>query len=127
MTKKIIEPLDTRHLAEEIDNATLLGSLGRAFAEPIHPDDSAVEYVPTQYLSEVIRAADYDGMCFESALNPLGTNVVIFDPTNMRITRRGWIFTLGQAQYSIRPDPKRMINKGSEQKWIKAVSSVLGS
>jgi len=35
--KSIIEPLDTRDLAEQVEKATLLGSLGRALAEPIHP------------------------------------------------------------------------------------------
>lgn len=78
--RSVIEPLDASNLAEQVEIASLLGSLGRALAEPIHPDDSALEYVPTQYLAEVIRAADYDGICFQSALNPKGTNVVIFNP-----------------------------------------------
>ncbi len=53
----ILEPLDTPNLGEVVRQRTLLGSLGRAFGKPIHPEDSAVEYIPTQYLSEVIRAA----------------------------------------------------------------------
>ena len=101
-----IEPLATPRLADEVEKATLLGSLGRALGEPIHPEDSAIEYVPTQYLSEVIRSAGYDGICFGSALRPKGTNVVIFDPTSVRVTRRGWIFELGRADYTIHPIPK---------------------
>jgi hypothetical protein len=109
--RSIIEPLGTSNLAEKVETTTLLGSLGRALAEPIHPDDSALEYVPTQYLAEIIRASGYDGICFQSGLYPNGTNVVIFDPTNVRITRRAWVFELGRAEYTIHPNPKFIIKR----------------
>ena len=122
--RSIIEPLGTSNLAEEVETATLLGSLGRALAEPIHPDDSALEYVPTQYLAEVIRASGYDGICFQSALNPNGTNVVIFDPTNVRITRRAWIFELGPADYTVHPNPKSIIKRVRRiRKVLQSISS----
>jgi hypothetical protein len=104
--RSVIEPLGTPNLADVIQIATLIGSLGDALAKPIHPDDFATEYVPTQYLSEVIRSAGYDGMCFGSALKSGGTNVVIFDPPRVRVTRRGWVFELGSAQYAVHPKPE---------------------
>lgn len=104
-----LEPLATTDLAVKVANRTLLESLGQALGKPIHPEDSAIEYVPTQYLAEVIRSAGYDGICFQSALNPKGTNVVVFDPANTRITRRGWIFELGRAEYTIHPDPQYIV------------------
>jgi hypothetical protein len=109
--RSAIEPLATPNLAEVVRRTTLLGSLGSALGEPVHPEDSAIEYVPTQYLAEVIRSAGYDGICFQSALNPKGTNVVIFDPASTRITRRGWIFELGRAEYTIHPNPKFIIKR----------------
>jgi hypothetical protein len=124
--ESVIEPLGTPNLAEEIEKSTLLRSLGRALAEPVRPDDSALEYVPTQYLSEVIRVAGYDGMCFESALDPDGTNVVIFDPANARITRRAWVFELGEAKYTIQPNPKYIVRDGGNRKWTRSISSILG-
>lgn len=100
-----LEPLATPNLAEEIRKRTLLCSLGRALGAPIHPEDSEVEYVPTQYLAEVIRSAGYDGICYPSALNETGTNVVIFDPNAVRISSRGGDFELGLAQYTVYPNP----------------------
>jgi hypothetical protein len=108
---EILEPLATPNLREKVANRTLLESLGRALGQPIHPEDSAIEYVPTQYLAEVIRSAGYDGICFQSALNPKGTNVVIFDPATTRITRRGWIFELGRAEYTIHPNPQYIVKR----------------
>jgi RES domain-containing protein len=105
----VIERLATSNLADELTKRTLLESLGRALAEPVHPEDSTVEYVPTQYLAEVIKSAGFDGICFPSALNPKGTNIVIFDPEKIRITRRGWLFELGQAEYTVHPNPDAII------------------
>lgn len=102
-----LEPLGTPNLAKEIQERTLLGSLGDALGRPIHPDDSQIEYLPTQYLAEVIQSEGYDGICYPSALNPKGTNVVIFDPADVRITDRGNVYDLGFAQYSIHPNPSR--------------------
>lgn len=103
--RSIIEPLATPDLAEIVRHATLLGSLGLALAAPIHPQESAVEYIPTQYLAEVIVSAGYDGICYPSALLPDGTNIVIFQPSHVRITRRGSVFELYGAKYDIRPSP----------------------
>jgi hypothetical protein len=97
--------LDSTDLAFQLDIAIKLDSLGEALAKPIHPEDSAVEYIPTQYLAEVIKSAGYDGICYPSALNPKGSNVVIFDPSNVRITRKAWVYKLGNAEYAIHPRP----------------------
>ncbi len=39
-----------------------------------------LSYLPTQYLSEYIKQCGFDGLRFESSLNPGGINLVIFDP-----------------------------------------------
>lgn len=125
--RSVIEPLGTPNLADVIQIATLLGSLGNALAKPIHPDDSGTEYVPTQYLSEVIRSAGYDGMCFGSALEEDGTNVVIFDPRSVRVTRRGWVFDLAGAQYTVRPKPASVMRpKRLTRKQIAELDRLIG-
>lgn len=48
------------------------------FSVPHHPEDS-LSYVPTQYLSEVIKNAGYDGIRYPSALNSGGWNLALFD------------------------------------------------
>ena len=111
----ILKPLDTPNLADAIEKQSLLGSLGRALGEPVHPEDSNLEYIPTQYLAEVIRSEGYDGIFYPSALNQTGTNVVIFNPQLIRITRRGWVFKLGRAEYTIQPKPEFVIKERSKR------------
>ena len=36
---------------------------------------------------------------------------MIFDPASTRITRRGWTFELGHAEYTIYPNPKFIIKR----------------
>lgn len=102
-----LDPLDTMDLRREQDRRTLLWSLGQALGEPVHPDDSNLAYLPTQYLAEVIRSAGYDGVCYPSALNPEGKNVAIFDPADARVTRKGSVFDVSAATYTIHPTPER--------------------
>lgn len=111
----VLEPLDTPNLADEVRKRTLLGSLGRALGAPVHPEDSNLEYIPTQYLAEVIRSAGYDGICYPSALNQTGTNVVVFDPQLIRVTRSGWVFELGRAEYMVHPKPEFVMKPGSKR------------
>lgn len=41
--------------------------------------------MPTQYVAEVVRAAGYDGVAFESSLGP-GTNIVLFDRNDAKVS-----------------------------------------
>jgi hypothetical protein len=50
-----------------------------AFSEPITLTDSTADYAPTQVLAEVFRAANFDGIMFDSSLGTGGLNVVLFD------------------------------------------------
>jgi hypothetical protein len=46
-----------------------------------------LEYLPTQYLTEIIRQSGYEGMCFRSAVGP-GKNLVLFTPSQASATQR---------------------------------------
>lgn len=48
------------------------------FSAPFDPRDDTA-YVPTQYLSERIKGNGYDGIIYDSSLNPNGYNVTLFD------------------------------------------------
>jgi hypothetical protein len=63
----------------EIEN-----TIGFEMAKPIDPEDSEVEYVPTQYVAELVRAKGFDGVAFKSAVGP-GANIVLFDPATAEI------------------------------------------
>jgi len=47
-------------------------------SKPINESDTALEYVPTQILSEYIWSLGYDGFIFDSNQNKGGENLVLF-------------------------------------------------
>jgi len=49
------------------------------FSAPFDPRDDTA-YVPTQYLSERIKGLGFDGILYDSSLNPKGYNITLFDP-----------------------------------------------
>jgi hypothetical protein len=61
--------------------------MGEELAKPVDPDKAAIDYLPTQYLSELVNAEGYDGLVYRSALG-LGENVVLFDRSAVRFGSR---------------------------------------
>jgi RES domain-containing protein len=49
------------------------------FSAPFDPRDDTA-YVPTQYLAERVKASEFDGLIYDSALHEGGCNVTLFDP-----------------------------------------------
>jgi len=71
---------DARHRS-----AALTGyyrELSRAFAKPVGSEDPELEYLPTQYVAEVVREAGFDGLRYESFKQPHGRNIAIFCQLN---------------------------------------------
>jgi RES domain-containing protein len=64
----------------EIEVLELLEAFAEDMSKPLERDDDLTYYVPCQRLAHYIEAAGYDGIRFPSALNPGGTNVVLFNP-----------------------------------------------
>jgi hypothetical protein len=62
----------------------MLGILGEKLSTPIGPQASEIEYVPTQYLTELIRDLRYEGILYKSALG-LSNNLVLFEPSAARV------------------------------------------
>jgi hypothetical protein len=56
----------------------VLSSIGNAMAEPVNPDDTEIDYVPTQYVADLIKAKGFDGIRYASAVSR-GRNVALFD------------------------------------------------
>lgn len=61
-----------------ITDHRILRRLGRELSKPINPEKVSIEYIPTQYVTEIIRNLKYDGMIYPSALGE-GKNIVLFD------------------------------------------------
>ncbi|MEX2578813.1 MAG: RES domain-containing protein [Verrucomicrobiales bacterium] len=83
------DPLGVPDLGRRLPRSQLLNKLNEELSRPIHQDDSALEYLPTQYLAEAIQEAGFDGILYKSSLNPEGRNLVVFDPEKVRVTGNG--------------------------------------
>lgn len=74
-----------QNLQEEIRYRSIFRCLSKALSEPIDRRVAEIEYVPTQYLAEVIKAAGFDGIKYHSSIGP-GWNLVLFDVESARPT-----------------------------------------
>lgn len=61
--------------------------IDRAFSQPVNPDDSTAEYVPTQILAELFRKNGFDGVMYKSCLGP-GSNIALFDVSTATLIDR---------------------------------------
>ncbi len=73
-------------IAKEIMRCDLLRCLNEELSEPIHPERDAIDYVPCQYVVEVIRDNGFDGVRYRSAMRTGGFNMVFFRPEDLKIT-----------------------------------------
>lgn len=78
-------------LKAQVQRNGLLNVLNRELARPVKPDDSEIEYVPTQYLAEAILEIGYDGIRYRSAVRNGGTNFVFFEPKNLSVEGESWL------------------------------------
>lgn len=58
----------------------LLMAFGEQLAKPLRARNDTTEYIPSQKLAQVIQDSGADGIRYPSAMEPGGTNVVLFNP-----------------------------------------------
>ncbi len=63
---------DLRQVKSEIDKDrkpkdNLLIDLAHLFAKPVLTDDDLIDYIPTQFIAELIKNLDYDGIIYPSS------------------------------------------------------------
>lgn len=83
LSSKIIDIftfLDNDLLEEQIIHQPFISRLEQELAKPHRKSDSDLDYLPTQYISELIKSMGFDGIEFRSAQNPQGYNLAIFYP-----------------------------------------------
>lgn len=69
-----------QHLHQVLRAARSLEDLGGELSKPVSRAHSERDYLPTQYLCELIRRRGLDGVAYNSGVSP-GFNVALFDPT----------------------------------------------
>lgn len=69
-------------------NQSILERLANELARPVSPQAVNVDYVPTQYLTEVILNDGFDGIGYPSGLGT-GQNLVLFDAAKIDVRNPG--------------------------------------
>jgi hypothetical protein len=67
-------------LSEYLVFLPFINRLEVELSKPIRRDDTELDYIPTQYISEFIKSLGYDGVEYKSSLNPKGYNIAVFNP-----------------------------------------------
>lgn len=71
------------NLKHTIQAQELLNQLSYELSKPVNPFESDIEYIPTQYLAELIKNLGYDGLKYKSSLGS-GMNYVFFYPEKFK-------------------------------------------
>ena len=73
---------DRLEVAEYVLNRKLLQEIAQAISEPVK-NENILDYLPTQYICELIKSAGYDGIEYKSALEENARNIVLFSADNV--------------------------------------------
>ena len=82
-----------------VERVGIIKHLAEELATPVNPNASDIEYVPTQFLVEVIRSQGFDGVVFNSAMGE-GENLVLFNVENASPSSVS-VFRVTNSGYSI--------------------------
>lgn len=63
---------------------SFIARLEKELSRPIRRNDSKLDYLPTQYLSEFIKSLGFDAIEYRSSLNPEGFNLAVFNPEKFK-------------------------------------------
>lgn len=67
-------------------NIPVLRMLAQSIARPLRSQDSTLEYLPTQYISDYIKSLGYDGIEYVSTMSRKGRNIAIFREDRLACT-----------------------------------------
>ena len=97
-------PFGTDTLEWQLRKERVLRMIGSELARPIDPEQSGINYVPTQYVAEVIQEAGYDGIMYKSSLGDQ-KNVVFFDPSVASVGRTRRVYRVSDVKWVTDRDP----------------------
>jgi hypothetical protein len=60
-------------------NIKIFSDIAKEIAKPLRRNDSPLEYLPTQYITEFIKSKGYAGVEFASTMATGGNNIAVFD------------------------------------------------
>jgi hypothetical protein len=69
---------DDNMLKKLFQNIELLQKLSEELSKPILPREAHLEYLPSQYLAELIKDSGFDGIIYKSSVGN-GDNIALID------------------------------------------------
>ena len=82
-------------------NIEHLKMIAQEIAKPLR-NDNALDYLPTQYISDYIRSKGYDGIEYISTMCKKGANLAVFDPSLFKCTGTS-VYDVKSISYSYDP------------------------
>lgn len=76
---ELAELEELQSLEEVMIHGSFIDKLEQELSKPRRRSDSELDYLPTQYLSELIKSMGFDGIEFKSSLYQNGVNLAIFN------------------------------------------------
>ena len=83
-TYDVFRLAELESLEEVMIHGSFIDRLEEELSKPRRKNDSELDYLPTQYLSELIKSMGFDGIEFRSSLYSEGYNVAIFYPEKFK-------------------------------------------
>lgn len=99
------------NIREALKARSLFFLLGRELSKPIEPQsrNSFLEYLPTQYLCELIKMREYDGILYKSTLGK-GFNILLFSEANI-VCEKTELYRVDGLNYSTHPISDEILKK----------------
>ena len=67
-------------------NTIVFSDIAKEIAKPLRRNDSPLEYLPTQYITEFIKSKGYSGVAYTSTMGTGGDDVAVFDESLFECT-----------------------------------------
>lgn len=83
-TYDVFRLAELESLEEVMIHGSFIDKLEQELSKPRRRSDSELDYIPTQYISELIKSMGYDGIEFKSSLYENGVNIAIFNPEKFK-------------------------------------------
>lgn len=83
-TYDVFRLAELESLEEVMIHGSFIDKLEQELSKPRRRSDSELDYLPTQYLSELIKSMGFDGIEFRSSLCQNGVNLAIFNPSKFK-------------------------------------------
>lgn len=74
-----VSPFRIDNITQYAVNKPIFKKISEEITKPLRRNDSELDYLPTQYLTDYIKSLGYDGIIFNSTISPNGYNLAIFN------------------------------------------------